>query len=108
MISSWRHNHRRRSGHFNVKWLTRFGAALVFILVVFYIGLNNNIATQGYRLTTTQEEIRRLEEENTVMEIKVAAAQSLQRLESESSSFAFSALEHIEYLAAPTPAVAVR
>ena len=82
--------------------------ALIAMLVVAYIGLSNNVATHGYRLSALQKETRRLDEDNTALEIKVAAAQSLQRLESESGSLALSPLEHIEYLNATAPAVAVR
>lgn len=87
------------------RWL---GAAVVLILVIVYIGLTNDVATQGYRLKSLQQEAGKLEEINTTLEIKVAAEQSLQRLESESASLALTPVEKIEYLALPDTAVAAR
>jgi len=80
----------------------------IIVLVVIYIGLTNDVAVQGYRLRSLQEEVKKLEEDNSALAIQVAAAQSLQRLESESTSLALIPLDRIEYFTTPTTAVAIR
>lgn len=108
MIYAWRHNsNKKNSGHYS-PWLKRSGIVAVVLLTIVYIGLTNDVATQGYRLKTLQQETKRLEETNAELGIQVAAVESLQRLESASNSLALTPLERIEYLTTPTTAVAVR
>lgn len=108
MIYGWRHNSNKKNHGYYSPWLKRSGIVAVVLLIIVYIGLTNDIATQGYRLKTLQQEIKRLEEINAELSIQVAAAESLQRLESASNSLALTPLEHVEYLTTPVTAVAVR
>lgn len=98
---------RQVVGHHNKLWCW-LSAAVAVMLVVVYIGLNNDVSTQGYRLKSLQQEASKLEEINTALEIQVAAEQSLQRLDSEKISLALTPVGQIEYLAAPDTAVAAR
>ena len=90
------------------KWPRLIGGVLIVVMVVVYVGLTNDTATQGYRLRSLQEEAKKMEEENSTLEIRVAAAQSLQRLESESTSLSLVPLDHTEFLTASITAVAAR
>lgn len=108
MIYSQHYNRNNKTPRLYSPWLARAASAIVIILTVAYIGLTNDIATQGYKLKTLQQETKRLEQANAEINIEVAAAQSLQRLESVSASLALTPLEHIEYLTTSATAVAVR
>lgn len=108
MIFSHYNIHPRPIKKPSAKWRRRLSGVFIIVLTVVYIGLTNDVAVQGYRLKSLQEEVKKLEEENSALAIQVAAAQSLQRLESESTSLALTPLDHIEYFATPTTAVAAR
>ena len=98
---------RKNAGRSLGRWV-RFEIAIIIIMAITYIGLTNDVSTQGYRLISLQDQVKKIEENNAVMEIQVAAEQSLQRLESESGALALEPLGHIEYLTIPAAAVAIR
>lgn len=80
----------------------------IALLVVTYVGVTNNVATQGYRLQAQQKNLKELQEQQTSLELDVAAAESLQRLEATTGSLALVSVSNIEYLEPITTAVAVR
>ena len=109
MIIQLRHSaYTRTAARRHYKWWIYLTGGVAGLLILVYIGLVNDVSTQGYRLQGLQQEVKRLEQGNTAIEIQLAAAQSLQRLESESGSLALVPLEHTEYLDVPTTSVAVR
>lgn len=80
----------------------------VIALVLVYVGLTNDVATQGYRLNDLQQRIASLEAQQSSLQLELAAVQSLQRVESETPALALTPLSHVEYLTPLTTAVAVR
>ena len=80
----------------------------VGVLLVAYLGITNNVATQGYHMQTLQHEIEELEKQNAGIEFAIAAEQSLQRVESSLPSLALSPVANIEYLEAASSSVAIR
>ena len=53
---------------------------LIAVLALVYLGLTNDVATQGYRLHDLQNSIAKLEAQQSSLQVQIAAAQSLQRV----------------------------
>lgn len=76
------------AGKIRVKILVIFAtlvAGLFFAQLVFA----NNLATDGKKLSRTEEEIQKLEEENTVLKIKIAQNSSLSNLSKKAKEMGF-------------------
>lgn len=95
--------HLRRLG-----WLTEAQAALGWgiililaaLLGVIYLGQSSRTATVGRRVQFLQEELDTLHRENATLERKIAAAQSLERLQQEAIRLGFTQADPdaIEYI----------
>lgn len=73
-----------------------------------YVGLTNNVATQGYRLSELQRELDTAKQQSAVLELDITAARSLPRLESEAGAISMIPVQRIEYLATSGTQVALR
>lgn len=78
------------------------------VLAIVYAGLTNDVATQGYRLHDLQRTIAARQAQQSSLQIEIAAAQSLQRIESEAPALALTPVKNVEYVTSSTTAVAVR
>ncbi|PJE75471.1 hypothetical protein COV04_04685 [Candidatus Uhrbacteria bacterium CG10_big_fil_rev_8_21_14_0_10_48_11] len=79
-------------------------AALIFT----YAGLANDVATEGYQLSTATEEIASLRKTQANLELDIAAARSLPRVAAAVGSLSLVPASSIEYATPTATAVAVR
>ncbi|MFA5954386.1 MAG: hypothetical protein WC817_02530 [Patescibacteria group bacterium] len=79
-------------------------AALLFS----YAGFANNVATLGYKLDAAEQEVAVLQKTQTNLELDIAAARSLPRVEAVVGSLALVPASTIEYAASTATAVAIR
>ena len=82
-----------------------------FILVLMclvYLGVTNNMATQGYILSDLQKQLEVGKTRSTDLELQVASFQTLPRLESEANALALTPLSGADYLITAGSSVAIR
>lgn len=83
------------------------GGVLV-LLVMGYVGITNDVATQGYRLQDLQQQRNNMLQENQRLQLAIAESQSLARIAKMDTQSDLEPVTTIEYLATTPTSVAVR
>lgn len=96
---------RSRSRHFRAR------LALVVSLALFiigYVGIMNDVATQGYRLQDLQQQRDRLQQDNQRLQLSISESESLSRVATLEQSTHLQPVAVVEYVSTASAAVAVR
>ena len=100
---------RKKLGGF---WNRRAGTVVLMLLVavmgVYYLGLINDKATVGYKISKLQTEASDLAEINRNLELQIIDLQQTARIEERAKGMAMVQADNVEYLAVQQEKVAVR
>ena len=93
-------------------WSRRTGIIALMLLVafmgVYYLGLINDKATVGYKISKLQTEASDLAETNRNLELQIIDLQQTARIEERAKGMAMVQADNVEYLAVQQEKVAVR
>jgi hypothetical protein len=88
--------------------LFKFRYLALAVACLIYVGVINNVGTQGYVLSDLQKELKRSRETSANLEMQLTALQALPRLESEATALAMTQQPGIDYLSTAGTIVASR
>lgn len=96
------------SGFWNMRAGTIVMMLLVAVMGVYYLGLINNKATVGYKISKLETKANDLAETNRNLELQIIDLQQTTRIEQRAKDMAMVPADKVEYLAVQEEKVAVR
>ncbi len=81
---------------------------LVMAMGIFYLVQANVLATRGYKISSLEAQVKALQEQNKLLELKASEIQSIKKISERVETLGMTQVAYTEYLSPTSDSVAVR